>query len=249
VYATPELLATRPNALWSWDITKLRGPATWVYFHLYVILDVFSRYVVGWMVAHRESDTLATKLIGETCARQGVAPGALTLHADRGSSMRSKLVAQLLADLGVTKTHSRPHVSDDNPYSEAQFRTLKYRPAFPDRFGCIADARQFCVEFFAWYNDAHHHSALGLLTPRDVHDGRGDQRRAEHAAVLQRAHAAHPERFVHGPPVPLALPTAVWINKPKPTSSSSPAVAAGERDEAQGRGGAAPVRGSEEVAH
>ena len=214
-YAAPELLATRPNQLWSWDITKLKGPATWSYFYLYVIIDVFSRYVVGWMVAPRESATLAERLIGETCVRQGIERGQLTIHADRGSSMRSKLVAQLLADLGVTKTHSRPHVSNDNPFSEAGFKTLKYRPNFPERFGCIEDARAYCVDFFAWYNGEHYHSGLGLQTPADVHHGRAQQRVEQRAAVLAAAHAAHPERFVHGVPRPQALPTEVWINKPK----------------------------------
>jgi putative transposase len=215
-YAAPQLLATRPNQLWSWDITKMLGPAKWTYFHLYVILDVFSRYVVGWMIAHRESATLAEKLIRETCARQGIVPGELTLHADRGSSMRSKPVALLLADLGVTKTHSRPHVSDDNPFSEAQFKTLKYRPQFPDRFGSITDARSFCQVFFPWYNGEHHHSGIGLLTPEDVHLGRAATRIAARAEVLALAYAAHPERFVRGAPQPAAAPTAVWINPPKP---------------------------------
>jgi putative transposase len=215
-YAAPQLLATRPNQLWSWDITKLLGPAKWTYFYLYVILDVFSRYVVGWMVAHRESATLAERLIGETCTRQGITPGELTLHADRGSSMTSKPVALLLADLGVTKTHSRPHVSNDNPFSEAQFKTLKYRPEFPDHFGAILEARGFCQRFFPWYNTEHHHAGLGLLTPADVHFGRAVTRVAARAAVLAAAHAAHPERFVRGVPQPPALPTAVWINRPKP---------------------------------
>jgi putative transposase len=215
-YAAPQLLATRPNQLWSWDITKLLGPAKWTYFYLYVILDVFSRYVVGWMVAHRESAALAERLIGETCTRQGITPGALTLHADRGSSMTSKPVALLLADLGVTKTHSRPHVSNDNPFSEAQFKTLKYCPEFPDRFGAIMDARGFCQRFFPWYNTEHHHAGLGLLTPADVHFGRAATRVAARAAVLAAAHAAHPERFVRGVPHPPALPSAVWINPPKP---------------------------------
>ena len=214
-YAAPQLLATRPNQLWSWDITKLRGPAKWTYFYLYVILDVFSRYVVGWMVAHRESAALAEQLIRETCARQGIAPGALTLHADRGSSMTSKPVALLLADLGVTKTHSRPHVSDDNPFSEAQFKTLKYRPEFPDRFGSIVDARGFCQVFFPWYNTEHHHSGIGLLTPEDVHRGRAVTRIAARAEVLAGAYAAHPDRFVRGVPQPGAAPSAVWINPPK----------------------------------
>jgi len=215
-YTAPQLLATRPNQLWSWDITKLLGPAKWTYFYLYVILDVFSRYVVGWMVAHRESATLAERLIGATCTRQGITPGELTLHADRGSSMTSKPVALLLADLGVTKTHSRPHVSNDTPFSEAQFKTLKYRPEFPDRFGSILDARGFCQSFFPWYNTEHHHTGLGVLTPADVHFGRAPTRVAARAAVLAAAHGAHPERFVRGVPRPPALPDAVWINPPKP---------------------------------
>jgi putative transposase len=214
LYAKPELLATAPNQLWSWDITKLLGPAKWTYFYLYVILDVFSRYVVGWMVAEKESARLAERLIEESCRRQNIQPGQLTLHADRGSSMKSKPVALLLADLGVTKTHSRPHVSDDNPFSEAQFKTLKYRPEFPDRFGSLEDSRGFCGTFFPWYNIEHHHSSLGLLTPHEVHYGLAAARQLQRATVLAAAHAAHPERFVHGAPQPLALPTAVWINRP-----------------------------------
>jgi len=213
-YAAPELLATAPNQLWSWDITKLMGPAKWTYFYLYVVLDVFSRYVVGWMVAPGESAALAQKLIEETCQRQGIPPGQLTLHADRGASMTSKPVALLLADLGVTKTHSRPHVSDDNPFSEAQFKTLKYRPDFPERFGSIEDARAHCVDFFRWYNTEHHHSGLGLLTPEDVHLGRAEERRTARAAVLLAAFQAHPERFTKGLPVPAPVPTEAWINKP-----------------------------------
>jgi putative transposase len=223
-YAAPELLATKPNQLWSWDITKLLGPAKWTYFYLYVILDVFSRHVVGWLVANAESATLAEKLIRETCERQSIKPQQLTIHADRGSSMKSKPVAFLLADLGVTKTHSRPHVSDDNPFSEAHFKTLKYRPDFPDRFGCIEDARALCRDFFDWYNNEHHHSGLGLLTPADVHHGRAEQRRAERAVVLEAAHQAHPERFVHGQPTPPPVPVAVWINKPKAEGSVNPRV-------------------------
>ena len=196
-YTKPELCATRPNQLWSWDITKLRGPAKWTYFYLYVILDVFSRYVVGWMVAHRESAALAEKLIAETCRREGIEPEQLTLHADRGSSMTSKPVALLLADLGVTKTHSRPYVSDDNPFSEAQFKTMKYRPEFPERFGSIEDGRGFCRGFFPWYNYEHHHSGLALMTPADVHHGQVDQRVRERQGVLDRAFSEHPERFSH----------------------------------------------------
>jgi len=219
-YVAPELLATRPNQLWSWDITKLLGPAKWTYFYLYVLLDVYSRYVVGWLVAERESSVLAERLIAQASERQGIAPGQLTLHADRGTSMTSKPVAMLLADLGVTKTHSRPHVSNDNPYSEAQFKTLKYRPDYPDRFGSLEDARGFHGDFFHWYNHEHHHTGIGLLTPADVHLGRAEQRRAQRALVLEAARRAHPERFVLGTPVPPPLPTAAWINKPKPADGS-----------------------------
>jgi putative transposase len=215
-YARPELLATGPNHVWSWDITKLRGPHTWTYYYLYVILDVFSRCVVGWMVAHRESAELARRLIADTVAKQGIAEGSLTIHADRGSSMKSKPVALLLSDLGILKSHSRPHVSNDNPFSEAQFKTLKYRPTFPARFGCIEDARVFCRQFFPWYNGEHRHSSLGLCTPDDVHYGRADGIRAARATVLEAAYLAHPERFVCKPPEPPSLPTAVWINPPIP---------------------------------
>ncbi len=216
-YKAPELLATKPNQVWSWDITKLKGPTTWSYFHLYVIIDVFSRNVVGWMLAEGESATLAEKLIEATCKRQGIERGQLTIHADRGSSMKSKVVALLLSDLGVTKTHSRPHVSNDNPFSEAQFKTLKYRPDFPERFGCIEDARSFCADFFRWYNMEHHHSGIGLLTPHDVHYGKAPQRVADRAEVLAAAFQARPERFVRGLPRPPAIPTEVWINKPAAT--------------------------------
>ncbi len=213
-YAKPELLATGPNELWSWDITKLRGPAKWTTYQLYVILDVFSRYVAGWMVAHRESAILAQRLIEETATKQAIVPGRLTVHADRGTSMRSKPVALLLADLGIAKSHSRPHVSDDNPYSEAQFKTLKYRPGFPERFGSIEDARAFCQGFFAWYNTEHRHSGIALFTPADVHHGRAGRLLEVRAGVLAGAYAAHPERFVKGPPRPRPVPTEVWINQP-----------------------------------
>jgi len=226
-YAAPELLATAPKQLWSWDITKLLGPATWTYFQLYVILDVFSRYVVGWMVAPRESATLAERLIAETCERQGIGAGELTIHADRGTSMTSKPVALLLSDLGVTKTHSRPHVSNDNPYSEAQFKTLKYRPGFPDRFGSIEDARAFCRRFFEWYNQEHCHSGLGLHTPHDVHHGLAAARNAARQAVLGQAFVRNPERFVHGLPAPAEVPGAVWINKPLNTGVRGAALVAG----------------------
>jgi len=213
-YKKPELLATAPNQLWSWDITKLLGPMKWTYFYLYVILDVFSRYVTGWMVAMRESAELAKRLIAESCQKQGIQPGQLTLHADRGTSMSSKPVAFLLADLGVTKTHSRPHVSNDNPYSESQFRTLKYRPEFPDRFGCIQDSRAFCQGFFRWYNGEHRHSGLGLLTPAMVHYKQTDLVLEQRQHVLSAAYQLHPERFVRSAPRPPAVPTEAWINKP-----------------------------------
>lgn len=221
VYRKPELLATGPNRLWSWDITKLLGPAKWTYFYLYVILDVFSRYVVGWMVADGESAALATRLIGDTCDKQEIQPGQLTIHADNGSSMKSKPAAFLMADLGVTKTHSRPHVSDDNPYSESHFKTLKYRPGFPERFGSIQDARAFCQDFFAWYNEEHRHSGLGLLTPAVVHHGLAPAAIAQRRQVLDAAYSAHPERFVRKPPQPPPAPTEVWINKPKPTPENN----------------------------
>ena len=213
-YQKPELLATGPNQVWSWDITKLLGPTTWSYFYLYVILDIFSRYVVGWMVAPKESDALAATLIEATCARQRIEAGQLTLHADRGSSMTSKTVAFLLADLGVTKTHARPHVSDDNPFSEAHFKTLKYRPDFPDRFGSLEHARAHSQLFFPWYNTEHHHIGLGLLTPYAVHYGLAAQHVEARARVLAAAFAAHPARFPRGLPRPPAQPTAVWINPP-----------------------------------
>jgi putative transposase len=219
IYAAPELLATAPNQLWSWDITRLKGPAAWTYWYLYVILDVFSRYVVGWMVAPRETATLATLLLGTSCTRQGIGRDQLTVHADRGSSMTSKPVALLLADLGVTKTHSRPSVSNDNPYSEAQFKTLKYRPDFPERFGSLEHARMHCVDFFRWYNREHRHAGLGLHTPHDVHHGLAADRQAQRALVLAAAYAARPERFVRRPPTPAPLPTAVWINPPNPLAA------------------------------
>jgi putative transposase len=213
-YTKPELLAERPNELWSWDITKLLGPAKWTYFYLYVILDVFSRYVVGWTIQYQESARIAEQLIAQAIAQQDIAPGQLTLHADRGPSMRSKPVAFLLADLGVTKTHSRPYTSTDNPYSEAQFKTLKYRPDFPDHFDCILHARSFGRPFFNWYNHEHCHSGIGLMTPATVHYGRAEAVREDRARVLAAAYAAHPERFVRGVPTPPQLPTAAWINPP-----------------------------------
>ena len=219
-YRKPELLATAPNQVWSWDITKLLGPAKWTYYYLYVILDIYSRYVVGWMVAHRELADLAERLIAETLVKQAIPAGQLTLHADRGSSMTSKPVAFLLADLGVTKTHSRPHVSNDNPYSEAQFKTLKYRPGFPDRFASIEEARAFCQDFFRWYNADHRHAGIGLLPPEVVHYGQAQAAYDARSQVLAAAHAAHPERFVRQAPRPPQLPTAAWINPPRPATNS-----------------------------
>jgi putative transposase len=214
-YRKPELLATAPNQVWSWDITKLLGPAKWTYFYLYVILDIFSRYVVGWMVASRESADLAQRLIRETVDKQGVCPDELIIHSDRGPAMKSHTLAQLLATLGITKSHSRPHVSNDNPFSESQFKTLKYRPGFPDRFGSQEHARSFCAPFFHWYNDQHYHSGIGLLTPAMVHYGMAPAVTAARQQVLEDAYAAHPERFVKKTPSPPKLPTEVWINPPK----------------------------------
>jgi putative transposase len=213
-YERPELLATGPRELWSWDITKLRGPAKWTYFQLYVILDVFSRYVPGWMVATRESAELARRLIADTATKQGIQADSLTIHADRGSSMTSRPVALLLADLGIAKSHSRPHTSNDNPYSEAGFKTLKYRPEFPERFGSIEDARAFCADFFAWYNTEHRHSGIGMYTPADVHRGRTGELERARTSVLAGAYAAHPGRFVKGRPLPRQVPAEVWINPP-----------------------------------
>jgi len=210
----PELLADRPNRVWSWDITKLLGPVKWTYYYLYVILDIYSRYVPGWLLARRELAALAERLLADTILKQGVDRGQLTIHADRGSSMASKPVALLLADLGVTKSHSRPHCSNDNPYSEAHFKTLKYRPEFPERFGSAADARAFCQRFFQWYNHDHRHSGIGFHTPADVHHDRAVVVRDRRAEVLAAAYAAHPERFVHKFPQPPALPGAAWINRP-----------------------------------
>jgi putative transposase len=225
-YAKPELLATGPRELWSWDITKLKGPAKWVCFHLYVILDVFSRYVIGWMIAPRESAELAYELIAATCDKEGIVRGQLTLHADRGTSMRSKPVALLLADLGVTRSHSRPHVSDDNPYSEAQFKTLKYQPAFPARFDSIEHARAFCQGFFAWYNHTHRHSGIGYMTPAVMHTGQAPRLYAARQQVLHQAFLAHPERFTRRYPTPPALPVEVGINFPKPTPARTRGSAA-----------------------
>ncbi len=213
-YTKPELLAIAPNQVWSWDITKLKGPAKWTCFHLYVILDIFSRFVVGWLIAPRECSELAQQLIADTVSRHDVEAGMLTLHADRGAAMRSKPVASLLVDLDVAKSHSRPHVSDDNPYSESQFKTMKYRPEFPQRFGCIEDARAHCQTFFAWYNDQHCHSGIGYMTPHSVHHGHAAAMRVVRQATLDDAFRANPNRFKNKRPQLPPMPTAAWINPP-----------------------------------
>jgi putative transposase len=211
----PELLATRSNQVWSWDITKLLGPVKWTYYYLYAVIDIFSRYVPGWMLARAESATLAKALVSEAVAKQQITADQLTLHSDRGSAMTAKPFVFLLADLGVTKSYSRPHTSNDNPYSESHFRTAKYRPDFPERFGSFEDAHAWCTRFFNWYNNQHRHSGIGYHTPADVHYGRAQAARARRAQVLAAAYAAHPERFVRKPPQPPALPAAAWINKPR----------------------------------
>jgi putative transposase len=213
-YPRPDLLTTQPNELWSWDITKLRGPITWQLFYLYVVLDVFSRYVVGWMIAERESSDRAEQLLAESYRKQGVDHEQLTLHADRGSPMISKTLGQLLIDLGVSKSHARPHTPNDNPFSEAQFKTMKYRPDYPGRFDSIEDARHWAREFFHWYNNEHHHSRLGLMTPAAVHYGQASTLTSQRQAALKLAYEAHPERFVKGLPKPPKVPTEVWINRP-----------------------------------
>ena len=215
VYVKPELLAERPNEVWSWDISKLKGPAKWTWFYLYVILDVFSRYIVGWTVQYRETAELAKALIEQTTEQQQITPKVLTLHADRGAPQRAKPVAFLLADLGITKTHSRPYTSSDNPYSESNFKTLKYRPEFPARFDDIEHAREHCRVFVDWYNHQHRHSGVALMTPAAVHYGHAQQLHAARARVLEATFARNPERFVRKLPVPPELPTAAWINKPE----------------------------------
>ena len=213
-YEKPRLLATAPNQVWSWDITKLLGPTKWTYYYLYVILDIFSRYAVGWMVADRENAALAGRLISETCGKYGISPGDLILHSDRGSPMTAKCTAQLLADLGVVRSFSRPHVSDDNPYSEAYFKTLKYHPGFPDYFHGQRHATSHCRVFFPWYNNHHHHGALAMLTPADVHFGRAKTVIQNRQRVLDDAFRTHPERFVHGRPRHPQPPSESWINPP-----------------------------------
>jgi len=213
-YSKPELLATGPNQVWSWDITKLRGPVKHTYYYLYVVLDIFSRKAVGWLIADKESASLANHLVREACNNEGIERGQLIIHMDRGAAMKAKTFAQTLGTLGVTKSHSRPYVSDDNPYSEAGFKTLKYRPDFPDRFDSIFHAETHCRDFFGWYNHEHHHSSIGLMTPNDIHSGVASAKREARALVLLAAYAAHPERFPNGKPTPPPLPTAAWINKP-----------------------------------
>jgi transposase InsO family protein len=219
IYKKPELLAQAPNEVWSWDITKLMGPAKWSYFYLYVIIDIFSRRVVGWCVADRESATLFAALFEDATTKNPAPKGQLTLHADRGGPMRAKATALLLADLGVTKSHSRPHTSNDNPFSESHFKTMKYQPQFPQRFGCIQDAKTFCRSFFSWYNQDHHHAGIGLMTPDQVHYGQADQVHAARQVTLDGAFSRNPERFVRKEPQPPAKPIATWINPParKPT--------------------------------
>jgi putative transposase len=239
VDARPELLATAPRQVWSWDITKLRGPQPGSWYNLYVVLDIFSRMIVGWVVADREDASLAERLIADACTRAGIEPQQLTVHADRGAPMTSKLVAELLLDLGVTRSHSRPSVSNDNPYSEAQFKTMKYGPTYPDRFASIADAQAWVEGFIRWYNTEHRHSGLGLLPPVVVHHGQALAVSAERQQTLDAAYAAHPERFVRGRPVPPAVPDAVGINPPRPpqqplvaaaaTAAPVPTVEAGSR--------------------
>jgi len=214
VYAKPELLATRPNELWSWDITRLKGPVKWTYFYLYKVLDVFSRYVVGWMVAYRESADLAQDLIAEACRKQEIVPGTLTIHADNGNPMKAVTFAQLLTDLGVAKSHSRPSVSNDNPFSESAFKTLKYRPGYPERFGSIEDARSFCRTFFTWYNTEHRHSGIAMVTPENVHYHNHQEVLCARSMTLSQAFQEHPERFVKGVPKVQTVPPEVWINKP-----------------------------------
>jgi putative transposase len=218
VYQKPELLAEKPNEVWSWDITKLMGPTKWSYFYLYVILDIFSRRVVGWCVVDAESATLFRPLFDDAVTKHNVPPGQLTLHADRGGPMKAKATAFLLADLGVTRSHNRPHTSNDNPFSESHFKTLKYQPRFPKRFGCIEDAKSFCRGFFGWYNQDHHHAGIGLMTPDQVHYDQVDTVHAARQVTLDQAFRLNPERFVKKPPIPPAKPTATWINPPTPKS-------------------------------
>jgi len=215
VYQKPELLATAPNQVWSWDITALRGPSKWTSFPLYVVLDIYSRCVVGWMIAEVETSELAAQLIAASAHTQGIQPDQLTLHADNGAPMRGKALHQLLVDLNILKSHSRPHTSDDNPFSEAQFKTLKYRPDFPARFADIEAARAWARGFFRWYNEEHYHSGLNLLTPTSVHEGTAVLIQQQRQAVMATAYAAHPTRFRRGHPQVKGAPDTVWINPPQ----------------------------------
>ena len=220
-YAKPELLATGPNQVWSWDLTKLRAARKWTYYHLYVLLDIYSRYVVGWTLAHHESGERAAHLIEETCTKENITRDQLVIHADRGSAPKSKTVSQMLADLGVEASHSRPHVSNDNPFSEAQFKTFKYRPTYPKRFGSYEHARSHCRDFFAWYNIHHRHAGIAMLTPDAVHHGRADAVLATRQRVLENAYTTNPERFVNGPPIVESLQNKVWINPPEDSGRSA----------------------------
>jgi len=223
-YKKPELLATGPNQVWSWDITKLRGPVKLSYYYLYVILDIYSRYTVGWILASCESAENAKLLISETIARQQVPAGQLTIHSDRGSPMISTGVNNLMVKLGVTKSLNRPYVSNDNPYSESQFKTLKYQPEYPDRFGCHEDAHGYCTSFFEWYNNDHYHSGVGMFTPTSVHYGEASKLLKKRQETLDMALAAHPERFVRKRPEPQPLPEAAWINRPIENEEGSSAM-------------------------
>jgi putative transposase len=225
-YTKPELLATRPNQVWSWDITRVLGPTKWTYYYLYVIVDIFSRYVVGWLLAEHESGALAELLIAEACAQQRIARDQLTIHADNGGPMIAKPVTLLMSDLGVTPSHSRPHVSNDNPFSEAQFKTMKYQPDYPARFGSLSEARTWFQKFFPWYNTEHHHGGIGFMTPAAVHYGDAARLFLNRQQTLAAAYAVHPQRFVKGQPFPPALPSAVWINPPKPANAPAAVVGA-----------------------
>ena len=225
IYTRPELLATAPRQVWSWDITLLRGPQPGAWYRLYVIVDIFSRAIVGWLLAEREEAALAEQLLADAYTREGIEPEQLTVHADRGAPMTSKLVAELLLDLGVTRSHSRPSISNDNPYSEAQFKTMKYGPSYPDRFASIDDARTWVASFIAWYNTEHRHSGIGFLTPQMMHNGQASSFVAARQQTLDVSYAAHPERFVRGRPTPPIVPEAVWLNPPLPSSVSATAAA------------------------
>lgn len=214
VYQKPELLATGPNQVWSWDITKIKGPKPWIFYNLYVVIDVFSRYVVAWSISEYESGEQARALIEAACSRQGIGPDHLTVHSDRGKAMRSKTLADLLGELGVQRSFTRPHVSNDNPYSESQFKTLKYHPSYPERFGSIEDAGSYLRAFLKWYNTEHRHSGIAMMTPEVVHTGRSEQVWNRRKKTLQKAYQTHPERFVKGDPEPRKVPDEVWINKP-----------------------------------